>query len=118
MTHFFKRFTAGARALYDRLIEKLKKPVAVGKIIFGYAIMISLFLGGATLLGFLVALCMGGDAAAAICAFIKAYMIPGVTYTSTGAVLFGLLLMYLSGEVALSAKKKARKIANAENPKK
>lgn len=105
-------------AFHKKLIKKLEKPVAVGKIIFGYAIMISLFVGGAILFGFLIALCIGGDTAAAICAFIKTYMIPGVTYTSTIAVLFGIILMYLSGEVALSAKKKARKIANPDKSEK
>ena len=118
MDSFFEIFTAKLKAFYQKMIEKLKKPVAVGKIIFGYAIMISLFVGGATLIGFIVALCVGGDAAAAICAFIKAYMIPGVTYTSTVAVMFGIILMYLSGEIALSAKKKAREIANPKKAEK
>ena len=107
------RFLTACRSFHDKLIEKLKKPVAVGKIIFGYGIMLSLLVGGATLLGFIVALCVGGETAAEICAFIKKYMIPAVTYTSTVSVLFGILLMYLSGEVALSAKKKARKIASS-----
>ncbi len=111
-------FLNSLASFHKKLIKKMEKPVAVGKIIFGYAIMLSLFIGGATLLGFIVALCIGGDVAAEICAFIKKFMIPGVTYTSTVAVLFGILLMYLSGEVALSAKKKARKIANPKTPEK
>ena len=97
---------------YKSLIELLKKPVAIAKLILGYALMISLFVGGATFLAFIVALCIGGEGAVKICAFIKAYIIPAVTYTCTISVLLGILLMYLSGESALSAKKKARSISS------
>ena len=99
---------------YKKMIEVLKKPVAIGKLILGYALMISLFVGGATFLAFIVALCIGGEGAVQICAFIKAYIIPTVTYTSTISVLLGIVLMYLSGESALSAKKKARSITSEE----
>ena len=68
--------------------------------------MLSLFVGGLTVIGYIVALVIGGEGAAAICTFIKKYIIPGVTYTSTAMVLLGLVAMYLSGEVALSAGKK------------
>ena len=101
---------------YGKLINAFKKPVAIAKIVLGYALMLSLFVGGATFFAFIIALCLGGEAAVQICAFIKAYIIPAVTYTSTVSVLLGLLLMYLSGESALSAKKKARSISS-ENKK-
>ena len=39
---------------------------------------------------------------------MKSYIIPFVTYLGTIMVLFGLILMYLSGEVALSASKKKK----------
>ena len=47
--------------------EFCKKISAVLKTIFGYGIMISLFAGGLTFFGYVAALIIGGDAAAAIC---------------------------------------------------
>ena len=87
------------------IIKKLERPVAVLKALFGYGIMASLFVGGATVLGFLAALVAGGEVAACICDFIKAYVIPAVTYTSTITVLLGLVVMYMSGQSALTTKK-------------
>ena len=85
--------------------EKIEKPIAVCKIIFGYGIMLALFIGGLTLIGYIVALCIGGEAAVQICDFIKNYVIKIITYLSTIMVLFGLIIMYVSGQTALSAKK-------------
>ena len=107
-------FSESYRAFRAKVIKKLEKPVSILKIIFGYGIMISLFVGGATILGYIVALCIGGDGAAAICAFIKQHIIPIITYISTIMVLFGILLMYLSGETALSAKKTPKKTDSHE----
>lgn len=95
--------------LKKSFIEKIAKPVSICKTIFGYGIMISLFIGGLTLLGYIFALCVGGNLAVEICEIIKEYVIPAITYTSTIMVLFGIILMYLSGESALSAKKKTNK---------
>ena len=90
--------------------ETLKKISNVCKWIFGYGIMITLFLGGITFVGYLVALIVGGETAAAICLFIKDIVNPFITYISTIMVLFGILTMYLAGEMALtSEKKKAKK---------
>ena len=97
------------RAIRSRFFKAMEKPVKVLKTIFGYGILTSLFIGGLTLLGYIVAFCIGGEGAVAICSFIKKYIIVFVTYTSTITVLLGLLIMYLSGEVALSTKAKASK---------
>ena len=91
--------------------EKLKKISEVCKMIFGYGIMICLFAGGLTFFGYLAALIIGGDVAAAICEFIYKKFMPIVIYTSTGLVLFGILTMYLSGELALTSGKKQKKSA-------
>lgn len=88
-----------------RLIHRMERPVAVMKIIFGWAIMLTLFVGGATFLAYVAAIILGGDEAVRITAFIKNYIIPGITYASTVSVLYGLIIMYLSGQTALSAKK-------------
>ncbi len=83
-----------------------KKIAAVLKTIFGYGIMISLFGGGLTFFGYVAALIIGGDTAAAICAFIKDTILPVIIYISTIMVVLGLVAMYLDGEKALTADKK------------
>ena len=93
-------------ALRAAALKKLEKPVAVLKKIFGWGIMISLFAGAMTIFGYIFAFIAGGNLATEVCLALKTYAIPAVTYTSTGMVMFGLLIMYLSGQTALSAKKK------------
>lgn len=88
--------------------EICKKISAVLKMIFGYGIMICLFVGGATFLGYLVALIIGGPIATAICEFIYKTIIPYVIMGSTIMVLLGLVAMYFNGEVALTAEKKKK----------
>lgn len=83
-----------------------KKISAVLKIIFGYGIMICLFAGGLTFLGYVAALIIGGQTAADICTFIYKTIIPCIIKTSTVMVLLGLVAMYLNGEVALTSQKK------------
>lgn len=89
--------------------EFCKKLSKVLKTIFGYGIMISLFAGGLTFFGYLAAIIIGGDVAAAICAFIYNNIIPGIIYLSVVMVLLGILAMYLNGEVALTPEKKESK---------
>lgn len=86
--------------------EMLNKISNVCKWIFGYGIMITLFLGGMTFVGYVVALIVGGDMAATICAFISQKVNPIMIYSSTCMVIFGLLTMYLAGEKALTSGKK------------
>ena len=89
--------------------EFCKKLSNVLKTIFGYGIMISLFAGGLTFFGYVAALIIGGDTAAAICAFLYKCVIPVIIYLAVSMVLLGLVAMYLNGEVALSAGKKQEK---------
>ena len=90
--------------------EICKKISKVCKMIFGYSIMITLFVGGLTFLGFAAALVIGGNTAQLICDVIYNRILPVVIYISTSTVLFGLLSMYLAGEMALtSSGKKASK---------
>lgn len=74
--------------------------------VFGYGIMISLFAGGLTFFGYVAALIIGGDAAAAICRFLYKGVIPVIIYLSVSMVLLGLVAMYLSGKTALTPEKK------------
>ncbi len=88
--------------------ETLKKIAGVCKLIFGYGIMATLFLGGLTFFGYIAALIVGGDAAAVICKFLYKTLIPIITYATSILVLFGLLSMYLAGEKALTPDKKPK----------
>lgn len=81
--------------------------------VFGYAVLAILFLGGLSFFAFLVAFFIGGDAAAAITAFISKKFYPILVMTSTVSLLFAMLIFYLRGD--LSAKKKTE-AANAEQP--
>ncbi len=85
-----------------------RKISEVCKLIFGYGIMITLFVGGVTFFGYVAALAIGGETAAQICTFIYEKIIPIMIYASTVLVLFGLLAMYLAGEFALTAGNKKK----------
>ena len=74
--------------------------------IFGYGILTGLFAGGLTFFGFVAALIIGGDTATLICRVIYKEIIPIIVYGTTVLVLLGLLIMYLSGETALTVHKK------------
>ena len=90
--------------------EMLKKISGALRVVFGYGIMIGLFAGGLTFFGYLAAIVIGGDAAAAICTFISKTFNPIMIKATTILVLLGLVVMYLNGEVALTVgKKKASK---------
>ena len=90
--------------------EFCKKLSAVLKKVFGYGILICLFAGGLTFFGYVAALIIGGETAAAICVFIYKTIIPMIVKLSTSMVMLGLVAMYLNGEMALTSdKKKASK---------
>ena len=89
--------------------EICKKISSVLRVVFGYGITICLFAGGLTFFGYLAALCIGGETAATICHVIYKVIIPYIIKASTILVLLGLVVMYLNGEVALTASKKTTK---------
>ena len=86
--------------------EKVKKVAGIFKLIFGYGIMIVLFLGGLTFFGYIAALIIGGETATNMCTWIYKSFVPVLIYASTILILFGLLTMYLAGEKALTPHKK------------
>lgn len=86
--------------------QMCKKISKVMKTIFGYGIMLCLFAGGLTFFGYLAALFIGGETAAAICVFIYKTIVPIIIKASTILVLFGLVAMYFAGEMALTSNKK------------
>ncbi|MBR5538319.1 MAG: hypothetical protein IKU61_00320 [Clostridia bacterium] len=83
----------------------IKKTTDLLRLVFGYGILISLFAGGLTFFGYVAALIIGGETATAICLFIHKTLFPWLIRTSTVMVLLGIVIMYLSGEVALTSKK-------------
>ncbi len=86
----------------------LQKITAVLKTVFGYGIMITLFAGGLTFFGYIIAMFIGGETATAICVFIYEKVFKVIIYTSTIMILLGIVSMYLSNEKALTADKKKR----------
>ena len=82
--------------------EIMKKVSDFLKVIFGYGIMITLFVGGLTFFGYLAAMIIGGEIAAQICHVIYKQIIPVMIYTNTSMVLLGLVAMYLAGEKSLT----------------
>lgn len=88
--------------------EKFNKFIDLLKMVFGYGIMITLFVGGFTFFGYLAALIIGGNTATTLCVFIYEKIVPVMIYATTITVLLGLVIMYLSGQTALSAKTKKK----------
>ena len=86
-----------------------KKLANLFSVIFGYGIMIGLFVGGFTFFGYVAALIIGGDTAAAICDFIYKGLFPWIIRGTNVLVLLGLVIMYLNGEKALTAEKGSSK---------
>ena len=89
--------------------EFCKKISNVLSVIFGYGIMITLFVGGLTFFGYVAGVIIGGDTAAAICEFIYKGLYPWLIRASTVLVLLGLVAMYLRGEMALTSGKNKKK---------
>lgn len=85
--------------------ETCKKISEVLKKVFGCGIMVCLFAGGLTFFGYLAALVIGGDTAAAICHFIYKKCFPVIIYLSNIMILLGLASLYLAGEKALTTDK-------------
>ena len=95
----------------------LEKTCNVLGVIYGYGILITLFAGGLTFFGYVVALCIGGDVAAQICEILYKHVFKIIIIASSCVVILGIIKMYLSGEVALSIEKK-KKESRAKKEKK
>lgn len=76
--------------------------------IYGIGIMIALFAGALSFLGYLVAIIIGGSTATEICVFIYKKIYPVLFTFSSAVVLFGLLKMYVAGEKSLAPQKKKK----------
>ena len=77
----------------------------VGKIflrIFSIGVLLTLFAGGITILGFATALIIGGEMATNICVFIHKEYFPWVIRICSVSAAFGLIGMYINKTKALS----------------
>ena len=74
--------------------------------IYGVGIMIALFVGAASVLGYVFAIIVGGQLANDICTYIYKTIYPILFFFSSSVVLLGLIKMYVAGEKSLSPKKK------------
>ena len=86
-----------------------EKILKILKLIFGYGIMICLFAGGLSFFGYVAALIIGGDTAAAICTFIYKQFFPIVFIVTSSLILLGLIRMYISNEHAFTANRRKKK---------
>ena len=77
--------------------------------VFSVGVLLTLFAGALSLLGFVAALIIGGETATEMCVFIHKTYFPYVIRTCSVAVGFGLVGMYLSKMKALSVDDQAEK---------
>lgn len=72
--------------------------------IFAYGIIACLFAGGLSLVGYIVALIIGGESATALCLWVFKTYLPWVIKATSIFTLIGLIGMYLSKQKALTVK--------------
>ena len=84
--------------------------------IYGIGIMIALFIGALSVLGYVAAFIFGGEVATEICTFIYKKIYTVLFYFSSSVVLIGLLKMYIAGEKSMTPSNKAKNKKN-ENAK-
>lgn len=80
----------------------MKKISNICLTIFAWGVILTLFAGALTFVGYIVALFIGGETATALCAYIYKTYFPWVIRVCSVAVGMGLLGMYLNKVKALS----------------
>lgn len=83
----------------------MKKAGEFLKKIYGYGIVAVLFIGGFTVVGYIAAMIIGGDTAAAICYFIYKKLFLWLIIGADIVVLLGLVSMYLTKEKSMNLEK-------------
>ena len=63
--------------------------------IYGWGIMLALFVGGLSFLGYLWAIFAGGETAEAVCSFIYKTLYPELVYWTSVVVLVGVIRTYI-----------------------
>ena len=77
--------------------------------IFAYGILVCLFAGGLSLVGYLIGLIIGGENAENLCTWIFKTYLPWVIKATSIFTGIGLIGMYLSGQFALTVSEKKQK---------
>ena len=85
-----------------------EKCATVLSYVYAVGISISFFVGGVSVLGFVVAIIAGGQTAVDICDFIYKGVYLVIVYMSSVSVLLGLLKMYVAGEKSMVPPKKRK----------
>lgn len=94
-----------------KFLETLRqKTLPVIRTIFGASVAITLLGGGLTMLCYVVALIVGGDAAAKICEITYKEVWPILIKVTNITIVLGLVAMYINGEKALSPSDKKKKL--------
>ena len=81
----------------------MKKVSQVLLWIFAGGVLLTVLAGGLTLVGYAVALCIGGETAEQICVFLFKTCFPWLIRICSISVGFGLIGMYLQKKKALTA---------------
>ena len=94
-----------------KFLEILRqKALPVIRVIFGGSVAITLLGGGLTMLCYVVALIVGGEAAAKICDVTYKEIWPILIKVTNITIVLGLIAMYINGEKALSPSEKKKKL--------
>lgn len=94
-----------------KFFETLRqKSLLVIRTIFGCSVAVTLLGGGLTMLCYVVALIVGGDAAAKICDVTYKEIWPIFIKVTNITIVLGLIAMYINGEKALSPAEKKKKL--------
>ena len=75
-----------------------KKIVTVIEYIIGISLSICLFVGGLGFIGYMVAFCLGGDAAVLICDWLSKVFYKSLIYLATSTTLLSFILLYVRGD--------------------
>ena len=88
-----------------------QKIANVLELVYGVGVLVALFVGGISFLGYVAAFIIGGEMATAICVFIYKTVYPILFYFSSSVVLLGLIKMYVAGEKSMVPTKRRSKLS-------
>ena len=80
----------------------MKKISKIFLTVFAVGVLLTLFAGALAFVGYVAALCIGGESATELCAFIYKEFFPWVIRVCSISVGFGLIGMYLNKTKALT----------------
>ena len=98
------------KKFFEKLEPVRKTLLLACRKVFGWSIMITLFVGALTMFSYVVALIVGGTLAAKICSFTMNEVWPVIIMITNITILVGLAAMYLNGDKALSPSEKKKKL--------